>query len=171
MSPTQLARHLEISNNAAAYHCRVLQQLGAIEVVDMQPARGAHQIFFGVTSPRLATDDAAHASTESALAELHTEAWSAAARGGFDRWDSLIKHKSARLDPQGRRALNRVVRAFLDRLREIEDEAERRVASGQLGADPKQVDVVVLAFETTAFARPTRTSDDEDSALPDDPGP
>jgi predicted ArsR family transcriptional regulator len=152
-SPTKVGRRLGITNNAAAYHFRVLERLGLIEVVDTRQVRGAHEKFY---SPVDAGSDeaglAGGASPQRLLAEVHRDAWTAAALGGFDRHDALIERKAPHLDERGWEAVQRATRAFLERVRVIEKQAERRIDADTDADETRQVGIVVLSFQASPAA-------------------
>jgi DNA-binding transcriptional ArsR family regulator len=149
-SPNQLARELGLPLGRVSYHIRLLSDLGAIELVRTEPRRGALEHFYrAVTTVWFSEGDwtklprsARRGILGQNLQQIVTEVTSAADSGGFDHPSSLVLRAPLRLDEAGMSEVSGLLRAALDRARELSNEA------GENGGDSAELSI--LLFERRA---------------------
>ena len=149
-SPNQLARELGLPLGRVSYHIRLLSDLGAIELVRTEPRRGALEHFYrAVTTVWFSEGDWAKLPRTARrgilgqnLQQIFTDVTTAADGGGFDHPSSLVLRAPLRLDEAGMQEISGMLRAAIDRARELSTEAgENGGASAELS---------VLLFERRA---------------------
>jgi DNA-binding transcriptional ArsR family regulator len=156
-SPVQLAEHLDATLGTVAYHVRTLQRLGLVDEVATHQRRGATEHVFAVREhPRLsdlawsqASPMAKHVFVSSLLSQAGDFASQSAARGGFDRADAHATRNALKLDEKGWTALAAASKKWLDDIKRIEAQAEKRMRRADETAF--DVGVVILLFEAVPF--------------------
>ena len=150
-SPNQLARELGLPLGRVSYHIRLLSDLGAIELVRTEPRRGALEHFYrAVTTVWFSEGDWAKLPRSARrgilgqnLQQIFTDVTTAADTGGFDHPSSLVLRAPLRLDAGGMEEVSGLLRAALDRARELSLESDENdgIAAAELS---------VLLFERRA---------------------
>jgi DNA-binding transcriptional ArsR family regulator len=151
-SPNMLARELDLPLGRVSYHIRLLNDLGAIELVRTEPRRGALEHFYrAVTTVWFSEGDwtklprsARRGILGQNLQQIFGNVTAAADEGGFDHTGSLVLRAPLELDDQGMAELSAMLREAVDRAREISARAVER-GGAELGAE-----VSVLLFERRA---------------------
>jgi DNA-binding transcriptional ArsR family regulator len=155
-SPNELARELGMPLGRVSYHIRLLADLGAIELVDTQPRRGALEHFYrAVTSAWFGEGDWARLPRTARrgilghnLQQIFDWVSAAAEDGGFEHPASEVLRTTLTLDEQGRQEVSRIAREALERAREINAEAARRHSDGD---EPLvTTELTILQFERRA---------------------
>ena len=131
-SPNQLARELGLPLGRVSYHIRLLNDLGAIELVSTEPRRGALEHFYrAVTTVWFSEGDWAKLPRSARrgilgqnLQQIFTDVTAAADNGGFDHPSSLVVRVPLRLDEAGMEEISGMLRSAIDRARELSGEAE-----------------------------------------------
>jgi DNA-binding transcriptional ArsR family regulator len=149
-SPNQLARELGLPLGRVSYHIRLLSDLGAIELVRTEPRRGAPEHFYrAVTTVWFSEGDWAKLPRSARrgilgqnLQQIFTDVTTAADSGGFDHPSSLVLRAPLRLDEAGMEEVAGMLRAAIDRARELSSEADDN------GTAPAELSV--LLFERRA---------------------
>lgn len=157
-SPNELARELGLPLGRVSYHIRLLHDLGAIELVEAQPRRGALEHFYrAVTSAWFGEGDWAQLPRSARrgilghnLQQIFDWVTVAAESGGFEHPTSEVLRTSLALDEQGREDVSRLAREALDRVRAIDAEAAERHASAPDPAPLVTTELTILHFERRA---------------------
>ena len=156
-SPNQLARELGLPLGRVSYHIRLLNDLGAIELVGTEPRRGALEHFYrAVTTVWFNEADwsklprsARRGILGQNLQHIFASVTKAADSGGFDNQSSAVLRAPLELDDEGMTELSQLLRDSLDRAREINARAaERRGADATAPATPTEL--AILHFERPA---------------------
>ena len=137
-SPNELARELGMPLGRVSYHIRLLADLGAIELVDTQPRRGALEHFYrAVTSAWFGEGDWARLPRSARrgilghnLQQIFDWVTVAAESGGFDQPGSEVLRTTLELDEQGCEDVSRLARDALERARAIHAEVAARRVDG-----------------------------------------
>lgn len=148
-SPNQLARELDLPLGRVSYHIRLLSDLGAIELVRTEPRRGALEHFYrAVTTVWFSEGDwtklprsARRGILGQNLQQIFGSVTSAADAGGFDHAGSLVLRASIELDDEGMDEISGLLRAAVDRARELSAGVAERDGGGAHAAE-----VSVLLF-------------------------
>jgi DNA-binding transcriptional ArsR family regulator len=151
-SPNELARELELPLGRVSYHIRLLNDLGAIELVRTEPRRGALEHFYkAVTSVWFSEGDWAKLPRAARrgilgqnLQQIFTDVTAAADDGGFEHPGSVVVLAPLELDAAGIDEVSGLLREVADRAREI---SARAVESGE--ADTP-TELSILLFERPA---------------------
>lgn len=133
-SPNELARELELPLGRVSYHIRLLNDLGAIELVNTEPRRGALEHFYrAVTAVWFSEADWAklpRAARRGILGQnlrhIFTNVTAAADGGGFDHPASQVLRAPLELDDEGLNELAGLLRESMDRARDINERAAQR---------------------------------------------
>jgi DNA-binding transcriptional ArsR family regulator len=155
-SPNELARELGMPLGRVSYHIRLLADLGAIELVDTQPRRGALEHFYrAVTSAWFGEGNWARLPRSARrgilghnLQQIFDWVTVAAESGGFEQPGSEVLRATLTLDAQGREEVSRIAREALERARAINAEAAERRADGD--APLFTTELTILHFERRA---------------------
>ncbi len=160
-SPTDLASELDAPLGVVSYHVRRLHALKFLKLVRRVPRRGAVEHYYTtVAGPRI-TDDAwmstptivKQATISAALAELGTQASSAAAGGGFDRADCHLTRTPVTVDAAGWQEISGELSAMLDRIQKIEAESQKRLLRSD-HQDEQRATVGLMLFESSVAVPP-----------------
>jgi DNA-binding transcriptional ArsR family regulator len=151
-SPNMLARELDLPLGRVSYHIRLLNDLGAIELVRTEPRRGALEHFYrAVTTVWFSEGDwtklprsARRGILGQNLQQIFGNVTAAADDGGFDNASSLVLRAPLELDEEGMHELSGLLREAVDRAREISARAVER------GGTDVAAEVSVLLFERRA---------------------
>src|SRR5215212_5186349 len=139
-SPNELARELGLPLGRVSYHIRLLNDLGAIELVRTEPRRGALEHFYqAVTTVWFSEGDWAKLPRSARrgilgqnLQQIFTDVTTAADNGGFDHPSSLVLRAPLRLDEAGLEEVSGLLRTAFDRARELSTEADENGGSAEL---------------------------------------
>ncbi len=153
-SPNQLARELGLPLGRVSYHIRLLNDLGAIELVGTEPRRGALEHFYrAVTTVWFNEADwsklprsARRGILGQNLQHIFASVTKAADSGGFDNAGSVVLRAPLELDAEGMTELSQLLSDSLDRAREINARAAERRGAGP--ATPTEL--AILHFERPA---------------------
>lgn len=155
-SPNELARELGMPLGRVSYHIRLLADLGAIELVDTQPRRGALEHFYrAVTSAWFGEGDWARLPRSARrgilghnLQQIFDWVTVAAESGGFEQPGSEVLRATLTLDAQGREEVSRIAREALERARAVNAQVADRRADGD---EPlATTELTILHFERRA---------------------
>jgi DNA-binding transcriptional ArsR family regulator len=155
-SPNELARELGMPLGRVSYHIRLLADLGAIELVDTQPRRGALEHFYrAVTSAWFGEGDWARLPRSARrgilghnLQQIFDWVTVAAENGGFEQPGSEVLRTTLTLDAQGREEVSRIAREALERARAVNAQVADRRAEGD--EPPATTELTILHFERRA---------------------
>jgi predicted ArsR family transcriptional regulator len=112
-SPSEIAKELKIATPTAAYHVKVLEELGLVELVEEAPVRGSVAHFYKAVRRDLSDDpDSVHAS-ETLLSDVVLSI----SAGTFDRReDRHLSRTPLVLDERGWRQVTRIQASALKRI-------------------------------------------------------
>jgi DNA-binding transcriptional ArsR family regulator len=154
-SPKELSVELGEALGNVAYHMRMLEELGCIELVRTTPRRGAVEHHYRqVLRPSIGDDDWAqlpsgvrHALSAGPLAQIFQDVAEAQAHGSFDkRPERHLSHTPLALDDEAWEELSRLMSDLYDRARELNAETAARVRfDGSKPSRPSRL--VMLHFE------------------------
>jgi DNA-binding transcriptional ArsR family regulator len=137
-SPSELAAELDEPLGNVAYHVRMLEGFGCIELVRTTPRRGALEHHYrAVVRPVLDDEDwqqvpksARHAISADRVQEIFGDVSAALSSGSFDqRTDRHLSWMNLALDEEGWQQLNELLVEVVDRAQEIQAESASRLAS------------------------------------------
>ncbi len=158
-SPNMLAQQLDQSLNLVAYHVRVLEKYDCIELVDTKQRRGATEHFYRATRRQFLTDSEWSRLPQSLrpglsgamLKSAFDDVEEALDSGTFDEIDDRhLSRTPMVVDKKGWEDASELLAGTLDRLLEIQAEANQRLAgSGEEGMLSK---AVILHFKSPASA-------------------
>jgi DNA-binding transcriptional ArsR family regulator len=165
-SPNQLAGWLGASLGTTAYHVRVLDSLGLVELADETRKRGAIEHHYRAARRPMVSaaawasvpQVAKQAAIDSSLQIIEEYARLSAAAGGFDRAEAHLSRTRIRVDAEGWQQLMHAALEYVQRIEKIEQEALERMEGSRHPDDASEVTVVVMNFEG---ARLTGARDDE----------
>jgi DNA-binding transcriptional ArsR family regulator len=167
-SPNMLSQQLDQSLNLVAYHVRVLEKYDCIELVDTKQRRGATEHFYRATRRQFLTDSEWSRLPESLrpglsgamLKSAFDDVEEALDRGTFDEIeDRHLSRTPMVVDKQGWEESAELLAGTLDRLLEIQAEANKRLSqSGEEGMLSK---VVMLHFKSPNPDEAGAASEDE----------
>jgi len=153
-SPNMLARELDLPLGRVSYHIRLLNDLGAIELVRTEPRRGALEHFYrAVTTVWFSEADwqklprsARRGILGQNLQHIFGSVTAAADGGGFDNPSSVVLRAPLELDEQGQNELSELLRDAIERAREINLRAAERRTNGN-GASSIATELAILHYE------------------------
>ena len=153
-SPNQLARELDLPLGRVSYHIRLLNDLGAIELVRTEPRRGALEHFYrAVTTVWFSEADwqklprsARRGILGQNLQHIFGSVTAAADAGGFDRPSSVVRRAPLELDEQGSTEIADLLRETIERAREINSRAAERRSNGN-GSSKVPMELAILHYE------------------------
>jgi DNA-binding transcriptional ArsR family regulator len=150
-SPTQLARDLDGSVGTVAYHVRVLERLGCVELVGTRQRRGAlEHRYRALVNPweqwaRLAPGVRRHTLARE-LRDVMSDAAAAGVAGGFDQPEAQIRRLSLTLDEKGWSEVARLLDGAIAALQQLQSEHPAHTG----GRPPKEAsveaEIAVLLF-------------------------
>ena len=165
-SPSMLARELGEPIGNVSYHVRVLSDLGAAELVETRPVRGAVEHLYRATARPYFDDEHWSKLPLSVRRQLHDDGlqdiWDhlveASARGGFDRRDSHVSWTTLELDEAGYAEISELLNETLERALELHAAAAGRQAAESTGEERRaRSEMVILHFD-----RPRLNADEPD---------
>jgi DNA-binding transcriptional ArsR family regulator len=148
-SPSKIARALEMPLNLVSYHTRVLADAGVLELVRVQPRRGAQEHYYRATGPAK-IDDGAWARlplrarrviTRRTLEVMWAEVTESLPAGGIDDRRTHVSRSLLRLDDQGRTELAALLRQTVAAAAAIE-----RASRARSGSHDEPVELLILEF-------------------------
>src|SRR4051812_8939901 len=149
-SPNQVAQKLGESLGRVAYHVKLLEKLGAIELVSTRPRRGAVEHFYRtITRPWF--DDEAWArlplSTRRTLVgdtlrRIAADIGDGVAAGGFDEPRAYVSRSHLELDEEGMAEVTRILDAAVRDALAARDAARARLD----GSGGSPTEIVLLHF-------------------------
>ena len=153
-SPNQLARELDLPLGRVSYHIRLLNDLGAIELVRTEPRRGALEHFYrAVTTVWFSEADwqklprsARRGILGQNLQHIFGSVTAAADAGGFDSPSSVVLRAPLELDEQGANEIAELLRETVERAREINARASERRSNGN-GTSKVPMELAILHYE------------------------
>ena len=155
-SPVELSRELEEPLGNVSYHVKMLEGLGAIELVRTAPVRGTLEHFYRATM-RPEFDDAHWARLplaarrrlfDSTLQMLWDDIVAAAEANGFDGGRGHVSFIPLELDEQGYDDTAEILAETLERVLAVEAEVRGRIAAGDVDATPlRRTEVALLHFD------------------------
>jgi DNA-binding transcriptional ArsR family regulator len=152
-SPTKIADDLREPLNVVSYHTDVLRRAGAIELVRLEPRRGAKEHFYRAVLPR-DIEDAEWAELPIKLRRVLSrtvidpamrEAADALPRGGMDSGSTHMSRDFFALDRHGRDELAALLRETVERARAIAAASRERA-----GDDAVPHELVIMSFDDSA---------------------
>jgi DNA-binding transcriptional ArsR family regulator len=121
-SPNLLSQELDQSLNLVAYHVRVLEKYGCIELVDTKQRRGATEHFYRATSRQLLSDS------------------------DWEHFEALEDHHVSRtqllVDDRGWKEVTAVLDETLERLARIESSARKRLRKSREPGTRTKVEIL-----------------------------
>jgi predicted ArsR family transcriptional regulator len=153
-SPNMLAQQLDQSLNLVAYHVRVLEKYDCIELVDTKQRRGATEHFYRATRRQFLTDSEWSRLPESLrpglsgamLKSAFDDIEDALDKETFDELDDRhLSRTPMVVDRKGWEDAADLLADSLDRLLEIQAEANERIANGEESMLSK---VIMLHFKS-----------------------
>mgnify|MGYP001500632562 CR=1 FL=1 len=156
-SPSELADELGAPLGVVSYHVRRLAALRFLKLVKRVPRRGAVEHYYtAVAGPRI-TNSAwgatptivKQATVGAALEEIGTQVSAAASDGGFEQAEAHISRSPVVVDQKGWKALARELDALIPRIRKIEAESQKRLASTDKERE-QPATVVLMLFNSPA---------------------
>lgn len=152
-SPNELARELQLPLGRVSYHIRLLNDLGAIELVRTEPRRGALEHFYkAVTSVWFSEGDWAKLPRAARrgilgqnLQQIFSDVTAAADNGGFEHPGSIVVLAPLQLDAAGMAEVAALLREAADRAREISARVVESDAAETIAAE-----LSILLFERPA---------------------
>ena len=153
-SPNQLARELDLPLGRVSYHIRLLNDLGAIELVRTEPRRGALEHFYlAVTTVWFSEADwqklprsARRGILGQNLQHIFGSVTAAADGGGFDGSSSVVLRAPLELDEEAQTEIADLLRETIERAREIHLRAADRRTNGN-GATTASTELAILHYE------------------------
>lgn len=153
-SPNQLSRELDLPLGRVSYHIRLLNDLGAIELVRTEPRRGALEHFYrAVTTVWFSEADwqklprsARRGILGQNLQHIFGSVTAAADAGGFDSPSSVVLRAPLELDEQGANEIAELLRETVERAREINTRASERRSNGN-GSTKVPMELAILHYE------------------------
>lgn len=152
-SPKEVARELDQPLGRVSHHVRSLARMGAIELVETRPRRGALEHFYRATiRPRI--DDAEWSALPATLRQsimsdaLRKALMDAGAAAGAAGFEHPLAHTSItllQLDAQGREEVARLLASVLDEVVAVEARVRERG-----GGDAEPTELVMLHFDRKA---------------------
>jgi DNA-binding transcriptional ArsR family regulator len=148
-SPSKIAQALGEPVNLVSYHTRVLRQAGCVELVRVEPRRGAREHFYRAVG-RGEIEDAEWErlpvsgrrwAVRRVLEDVWGEATEALPSGGMDDRTTHISRQVLSLDDRGRLELAALLRATVDAAVEIE-----RASRARGGDAESPAELVILQF-------------------------
>ena len=154
-SPNQLAGWLGATLGTTAYHVRVLESLGLIELADETRRRGAVEHHYRASSRPMVSarawadvpQIAKQAAVGSSLQIIDEYAKASAAAGGFDRPESHLSRTRVSLDEEGWKELLDATLEYVERVEAIERAALGRLDDRPHAEEASEATVVVMNFE------------------------
>jgi DNA-binding transcriptional ArsR family regulator len=153
-SPTDLAQALGVEVNYIAYHVRVLEKYGCIELVDTKPRRGATEHFYRATKRAHFRDEEwlkVPASLRepwiiTALEVMGQDISDSLAHGEFEAHpDRHCSHTAGIVDEQGWGEVQDLLTETLERYFDIQAGSNERLVEGDGEAIPMAVSMVGFA--------------------------
>ena len=154
-SPKELSAELDEPLGNVAYHMRMLEELGCIELMRTTPRRGAVEHHYRqVIRPSIGDEDWAqlpkgvrHALSAGPLTEVFQDVVEAQAQGTFDRRpERHLSRTTLTLDEKGWEELSRLMATLYDRAHQLQAESAERIRSN--GSAPvSSSKLVMLHFE------------------------
>lgn len=153
-SPNQLAGWLGATLGTTAYHVRVLEKLGLIELADETRVRGAVEHHYRSTDrPTVSAQEwaevtqvAKQSAIGASLQIIQEYVQASAAAGGFDRPDAHLSRTRVTLDRKGWEQLRGATLKYVEKVEAIERAALTRMDK-QPGDRPSEATVVIMSFE------------------------
>lgn len=156
-SPNLLSQELDQSLNLVAYHVRVLEKYDCIELVDTKQRRGATEHFYRATRRQFLTDsewakmpDSLRPGISGAmLKSLFEDVDEAAQSGTLEELDDRhLSRTPMVVDKQGWKDVSDLLAETLDRVLEIQAEANERLANSE--EDGMLSKVAIMHFKSPA---------------------
>jgi DNA-binding transcriptional ArsR family regulator len=159
-SPNQLSGWLGATLGVVAYHVRVLEQVGLIELVRETRVRGAVEHHYRAADRPTVTAEgwaqappvAKQAAVGSSLDVIAEYARASAAAGGFDRADAQLRRVLLRLDARGFAQLSKACDKLLEQAEKIEQSAAARIAKDPHAEDVVEAGLGLLQFEAVRLS-------------------
>jgi DNA-binding transcriptional ArsR family regulator len=153
-SPNQLARELDLPLGRVSYHIRLLNDLGAIELVRTEPRRGALEHFYrAVTTVWFSEADwqklprsARRGILGQNLQHIFGSVTAAADAGGFDNPSSVVLRAPLELDEEAQTEIAELLRETIERAREINLRAAERRSDGN-GTSTTASELAILHYD------------------------
>ena len=160
-SPAVLGGKLGLPVSRVAYHVRLLDDLGLIELVRTRQRRGALEHYYKTTQHPRFTDQAWEnldlVSKQRVLTALlesaHEYAMRSAAAGGFDDADAHFTTTRLKLDAEGWTQIAGLSKLWLEEVAAVEADAAARIAQDPHSA--VDVGLVIQFFKAVPFSSVT----------------
>lgn len=136
LSPVELAREFTVSIPLAAYHVKILHELGCLELVETNPVRGATQHHYRATRRAFISDEEWAAMEDEVrqsvsgvvLTDAVSDALAALQSGDMDRRvDRHMSFTTLNLDEQGWREVNGMIEDLLESSLRLQAESAARL--------------------------------------------
>jgi DNA-binding transcriptional ArsR family regulator len=154
-SPNQLSGWLGATLGTTAYHVRVLDSLGLIELADETRKRGAIEHHYRAAARPMVSAKAwaevpqvaKQVAVGSSLQLIDEYSRLSAAAGGFDRAEAHLSRTRVGLDGEGWQELLDATLEYVERVEAIERAALERIAEKPHAEEPSEATIVVMNFE------------------------
>jgi DNA-binding transcriptional ArsR family regulator len=164
LSPNQLSQRLGERLGNVSYHVRFLADLGAIELVDTQPRRGAVEHFYKAKQQAwFASADWKQLPVSTRrgifgdhLKRIFEDVSGAAAAGGFDDAQAHVSYTPVELDERGFAEVAKLLDDTVKRVLAIHAESAAR-AKKSAGVERKPTEVAMLHFDRAPAAAAPRS--------------
>jgi len=151
LSPSELAEVLGERLGNVSYHVRILRELGYLELVRIEPRRGALEHFYRAKiGPWLDEEQWARlpatfrrATNDRTVAKILDDASTASQEGGFDGPETHVSRIELAVDEEGSMQITALLAATLEAALQIHAESTRRQA--EPGPDPEPTIATELA--------------------------
>jgi DNA-binding transcriptional ArsR family regulator len=152
-SPVELAKEVEQPLNLVAYHVRVLERRGILELVRTRPRRGATEHFYRAAVPAVLDDSQWRRLPASVrnllvgrtLEHMWDDTAAAAESGRLARDDVHVTRMLLELDQTGWREVSELLVATYERVQELQEESRVRIAESD--EEPIGSELAMLHFE------------------------
>lgn len=153
-SPNQLARVLEEPLGNVAYHVRILQRLGFVELVGTRQRRGALEHHYrALAHPWLDAEQWARLPTAfrrlalaRTLRDIVSHAADAGVAGGFDHPDAQVRRVSLAIDEEGWSDVARLLDQTFTALQQIHTDSTVRAGKRQPERPIVDAEIALLLF-------------------------
>ena len=167
-SPNELAAKLDERLNVVAYHVRILDELGAVELVKEERRRGAVEHYYRATMRPLFEDRewatlpvaTRRAIFEQLAKQVFRDVRGAQASGGFDHLEAHVSWTKFELDERAFSDLATEVMSLLQRAFELQAESDGRRAKATRPLKTVNTELALFQFEPPPPNRKRREAQD-----------
>jgi DNA-binding transcriptional ArsR family regulator len=159
-SPKEIASELGDKLPNVSYHVKILEELGAIELMRTEPRRGAVEHFYRALMRPFFSDESwaqLPSSTrrsifESNLRHIFKDVGAALEDGGFEDTHAHVSRTPVVMDAKGYQQMTDLLAKTLDRVLDIQEKAAARMVKSH--EEGRVTEVVMLHFDKAHEAAP-----------------